>query len=84
MNAVLTFEEHRFFDVRRWKILTETDDFVTGMKIVKEADGSFTYNRIKLASRGTNTDKYLLYPIKQSEVAKMLKHTGADWQNPGW
>lgn len=70
--------------VRRWKILTETDDFVTGMKIVKEADGSFTYNRIKLASRGTNTDKYLLYPIKQSEVAKMLKHTGADWQNPGW
>ena len=18
------------------------------------------------------------------EVAKMLKHTGADWQNPGW
>jgi len=54
------------------------------MKIVKEADGSFTYNRIKLASRGTNTDKYLLYPIKQSEVAKMLKHTGADWQNPGW
>ena len=25
------FEEHRFFDVRRWKILNETDKFVTGM-----------------------------------------------------
>ena len=80
----LAFEEHRFFDVRRWKILNETDDFVTGMKIVKEEDGTFTYNRIKLASRGTNADKYLLYPIKQTEVAKMLKHTGANWQNPGW
>ncbi len=80
----LAFEEHRFFDVRRWKILNETDDFVTGMKIVKEEDGTFTYNRIKLASRGTNSDKYLLYPIKQTEVAKMLKHTGANWQNPGW
>ena len=34
--------------------------------------------------RGTNADKYLLYPIKQTEVAKMLKHTGANWQNPGW
>lgn len=80
----LAFEEHRFFDVRRWKILNETDDFVTGMKIVKEEDGTFTYNRIKLVSRGTNADKYLLYPIKQTEVAKMLKHTGANWQNPGW
>lgn len=80
----LAFEEHRFFDVRRWKILNETDDFVTGMKITKEDDGDFTYNRIKLASRGTNADKYLLYPVKQSEVAKMLKHTGTDWQNPGW
>ena len=80
----LAFEEHRFFDVRRWKILSETDNFVTGMKIVKEDDGTFTYNRIKLASRGTNTDKYLLYPIKQTEVAKMLKHTGTNWQNPGW
>ena len=66
------------------EILNETDDFVTGMKIVKEEDGTFTYNRIKLASRGTNADKYLLYPIKQTEVAKMLKHTGANWQNPGW
>ncbi len=28
----LAFEEHRFFDVRRWKILSVTDQFVTGMK----------------------------------------------------
>jgi hypothetical protein len=80
----LVFEEHRFFDVRRWKILNETDDFVTGMRITKNTDNSFTYNRIKLANRGTNSDKYLLYPIKQSEVLKMKEFTGISWQNSGW
>ena len=80
----LAFEEHRFFDVRRWKILDQTDDFVTGMRIVKNADNTFTYQRFKLPSRGTNTYKYLMYPIKQEEVVKMQELTGQSWQNPGW
>ncbi|KAA6348002.1 RagB/SusD family nutrient uptake outer membrane protein [termite gut metagenome] len=79
----LAFEEHRFFDVRRWKILSETDLFVTGMKIVKSGD-TYTYDRIKLKERGTNADKYLMYPIMQGEVAKMEESTGVTWQNPGW
>jgi len=79
----LAFEEHRFFDVRRWKILNETDDFVTGMRITKEND-VYSYNRIKLKERGTNADKYLLYPINQSDVSKMEYNTGENWQNPGW
>ncbi len=77
------FEEHRFFDVRRWKILNETDKFVTGMKITKEGD-SYIYNRIKLQERGTNTDKYLMFPISLGEVSKIEALTGDDWQNPGW
>lgn len=79
----LAFEEHRFFDVRRWKILSQTDGFVTGMKITK-SDNGYTYTRIKLKDRGTNADKYLIYPIDQSEVSKMDNYTGASWQNPGW
>lgn len=79
----LAFEEHRFFDVRRWKILNETDAFVTGMKITKD-DDTYTYTRIKLKERGTNTDKYLMYPIDQSEVSKMESYTSINWQNPGW
>ncbi|MCK3683464.1 RagB/SusD family nutrient uptake outer membrane protein [Maribellus sp. YY47] len=79
----MAFEEHRFFDVRRWKILNETDGFVTGMKITQEGD-SYTYTRIKLEDRGTNADKYLRYPIDQSEVSKMESYTGTSWQNPGW
>ncbi len=58
----LAFEEHRFFDVRRWKILQETDGFVTGMKIDRALDGSFNYSRIKLMQRDTNSDKYLMFP----------------------
>ncbi|MDR1624620.1 MAG: RagB/SusD family nutrient uptake outer membrane protein [Tannerellaceae bacterium] len=80
----LAFEEHRFFDTRRWKILNETDGFVTGMKITKNANGAFNYERIKMVSRQTAADKYLIFPIWQSEVAKMGDYTGGNWQNPGW
>jgi hypothetical protein len=80
----LAFEEHRFFDVRRWKILNETDAFVTGMRITKAPDGTYTYTRFKLADRNTNSDKYLMYPIRQDEVLKMEEATGVPWQNPFW
>lgn len=80
----LAFEEHRFFDVRRWKILNETDKFVTGMRITKSGDDEYTYTRVKLQDRGTNSDKYLIFPINLSEVSKMESFTGENWQNPGW
>ena len=79
----LAFEEHRYYDVRRWKILNETDGFVTGMRITKSGT-VYTYNRIKLQDRNTNSDKYLLQPLNQSEVSKMEQYTGQNWQNPGW
>ncbi|NIM35005.1 MAG: RagB/SusD family nutrient uptake outer membrane protein, partial [Hydrotalea flava] len=41
----LAFEEHRFYDVRRWKILDQTDRLVTGMKITPSSTGnSFSTN----------------------------------------
>ncbi|MDR1666452.1 MAG: RagB/SusD family nutrient uptake outer membrane protein [Bacteroidales bacterium] len=79
----LAFEEHRFFDVRRWKILRETDAFVTGMRITKES-GNFVYTRFKFPDRNTNSNKYLMYPIRQDEVTKMEAITGVPWQNPEW
>ncbi|MGB7529686.1 RagB/SusD family nutrient uptake outer membrane protein [Sphingobacterium cellulitidis] len=79
----LAFEEHRFFDVRRWKILAQTDRFITGMRIVKNADG-LQYNRFKFRNRGSSVDKFLLYPIEQIEVNKIFQLTGENWQNPGW
>lgn len=80
----LAFEEHRFFDVRRWKILNETDKVVTGMRITTKDDGSYAYTRFKFDDRNTHTDKYLMYPVDETEASKMEKLTGNDWQNPGW
>lgn len=80
----LAFEDHRFYDVRRWKILEETDGFVTGMKATKKADGTYSYERFKLADRRCNTAKYYWYPLVQDEVSKMMQQTGENWQNPGW
>ncbi len=79
----LAFEEHRFFDVRRWKILNQTDKFVTGMRIRKDGD-NLTYTRFKFADRDCSSDKYLLYAIDQGEVNKMFALSGVNWQNPGW
>lgn len=79
----LAFEEHRFFDVRRWKILNETDKFITGMRITQNGSG-LTYTRFKFKDRNCFSDKYLMYPIDQSEVDKIIGISGSDWQNPGW
>lgn len=80
----LAIEEHRFYDVRRWKILNESDKFVTGMEITKNPDDTFTYERFRFDDRLSNTDKFLIYPIPQDEVNKIIAISGENWQNPGW
>jgi hypothetical protein len=79
----LAFEGHRYFDVRRWKILDQTDKFITGMQITNNA-GTLTYTRFKFEERNCSDAKFLLYPINQTEVNKVMKLSGQDWQNPGW
>ncbi len=79
----LAFEEHRYFDVRRWKILDQTDKFVTGMEITKNGTG-LTYTRFKFDNRNCSSDKWLLYPINQDDVVKVIGINGNNWQNPGW
>ena len=79
----LAYEGHRYFDVRRWKIMEQSERYVTGMRITKEADDSFTYQRISF-DRDSYKEKLYLYPIPQYEINKMFSHTGTDWQNPGW
>jgi len=77
----LAFEEHRFFDVRRWKILGQTDRVITGMKV--NQDGSFTRFVVD-DSRKAYTDKYLLYPIPGDEAIRLQNASGVYSQNPGW
>ncbi len=78
----LAYEGHRYFDVRRWKIMGQSERYVTGMRITKEGN-NFSYQRISF-ERDSYKEKLYFYPIPQSEINKMFTHTGTDWQNPGW
>lgn len=74
-------EQGRFMDQRRWKILSETNRFVTGMRITKEDDGSFSYERRKIRDYQSYTDKYLVLPIPLEDAKKMTGMTQPEaWQ----
>lgn len=79
----LAFEEHRFYDVRRWcepdEDLSATDSRVSGMRITEDG----RYERFHF-DRNCFSNKYLKYPLPLDEVRKMLELTGKDWQNTGW
>lgn len=73
------FEDHRFWDVRRWKIAADTQKSVSGVEITN-AGGTKTYTR-KLVENRTWDDKMYLYPIPQSEL---FCNPNLGPQNPGW
>ncbi|MEO5996378.1 MAG: RagB/SusD family nutrient uptake outer membrane protein [Chitinophagaceae bacterium] len=79
----LVFEDHRWFDVRRWKIAPVVlNKLPKRMDIVRNpvtGAKSYTVNTIELF-KFTFTDKNYLVPIPQSEIDKnpLLK------QNPGY
>ena len=72
------FEDHRFWDIRRWQIASSVMTQLDGVEIVKNGS-SFTYSRKVVESR-TWADKMYLYPIPQSETFNNPNLT----QNPGW
>lgn len=76
----LAFEEHRFYDVRRWKIgeTTDSGEF-HGINITKNADGTKKYQLFTVQNRTFKTADYLL-PIPNYERRKndLLE------QNPGY
>lgn len=74
----LVFEDHRFWDIRRWKIGSQTAQ-IYGMDITQNDDGSFNYQR-KLVEEHVWDEKMNLYPIPQSEI---YKNENLE-QNPGW
>lgn len=76
----LVFEEHRWFDVRRWEILPEeADKDRTRMIIRKLPDGTKQYEVTFFKTGKFNPANYLL-PIPQTEINK----NGLLEQNPGY
>ncbi|RYY30461.1 MAG: RagB/SusD family nutrient uptake outer membrane protein [Sphingobacteriaceae bacterium] len=75
----LAFEEHRFWDVRRWKIADQTENILTvGMEVNRNGT-SVVYKPFAVRKRNFRTAMYL-WPFPQSEVAKSPELI----QNPGY
>lgn len=80
----LAFEEHRFFDVRRWRLLDDPQEKanylkVEGIKIEKDDNDESHYSTFTAEERIFD-EKMYRYPIPQSEILKAPGIT----QNPGW
>lgn len=71
----LCFEEHRFFDIRRWKLTNEISETAEGVDI--SADGT-TYTPIEVEPRMFN-DKPIYGPIPLDETLRYNIE-----QNKGW
>ncbi|NOU61763.1 RagB/SusD family nutrient uptake outer membrane protein [Marinifilum caeruleilacunae] len=73
----LAFEDHRFWDVRRWKIGADID--INGMHVELGSEGEYIYRNIDVETRVWN-ERMNLFPIPQTELYKNSNLT----QNPGW
>ncbi|WP_343670333.1 RagB/SusD family nutrient uptake outer membrane protein [Chitinophaga sp.] len=77
----LAFEEHRFYDVRRWKIASTTENVPAyGMTITK-SNGVYTYTRKTALAGRLFADKNYWLPIPRAEI---LASNGQLTQNTGY
>jgi hypothetical protein len=74
----LAFEDHRFWDIRRWKIGEQTKD-IFAMYITRNANLSLNYT-VKLLEVRPFEERMYFYPIPQSEIF-IIKNLE---QNTGW
>lgn len=76
----LAFEEHRFYDVRRWKEAVVTfNKQLNGEQIYLEASGNLTYRDVPVLQMQFSPRMYFA-PIPYNEVVKNKNMV----QNPGW
>lgn len=77
----LAFEEHRFYDVRRWKIAMQTENEPAyGIDVQKLPNGTFVYStKVALSGRKFENKHYWL-PIPRAEIQasnnKLTQNTG--------
>ncbi|MBK5272792.1 MAG: RagB/SusD family nutrient uptake outer membrane protein, partial [Bacteroidia bacterium] len=78
----LVFENHRFFDIRRWKIANVIENRpIYGMDIFKDLNtGVSTYSPVLLLQKNPYQDKMNLLPIQTAEIQRNPDLT----QTPGW
>jgi len=79
----LALEDHRFWDVRRWKIAEQVDNKeVHG--VVVSGTGNVTYTYPVVEKRVFDAKKNYWLPVPQSEIDKVSSQNPQFTQNPGW
>lgn len=79
----LAFEEHRYFDVRRWEIAMDVENQPAGrVSITEDTDGTFIYDYTQEALTGKLFEnQHYWFPIPQSEISAS---NGLLEQNPDY
>ena len=73
----LAFEDHRFWDLRRWEIGAQAS-VIRGMEVTYVTDSTFSFSE-KMVENRMWDDRMNLYPIPQLEIFNTRMQ-----QNPGW
>jgi glycogen synthase len=73
------FEDHRFFDAKRWLEGPSLEGNIYNVSILKQADLTYKYTEYVQEKRIWN-NFYYLHPFPDSEVNKQYGLI----QNPGW
>jgi hypothetical protein len=77
----LAFEEHRFWDIRRWKIAEQVMNTpLHGLRIDISSAGNKSYQVVEVLTAKFKAPAMYLFPIRYDEVAKNRQMK----QNPGW
>ncbi len=78
----LAFEEHRFYDVRRWKVAMETENMpAQGITITKAPNGNLSYEIITAIQGRSFEEKHYWLPIPRAEI---LSSDNQLEQTPGY
>lgn len=78
----LAYEDHRYWDVRRWKTAPETMNFIMKAMKITKTGSTYTYEvvPVNVNSNHVFKDAYYLFPIMQTELGKNPNLI----QNPGY
>lgn len=77
----LAFEDHRYWDLVRWRDGEALNQPLKGVRVTIDEDGAFTYTEFTVENRIFQTPKMYLYPIPHTEI---VKSNSILTQNPEW
>ena len=77
----LAFEEHRYFDIRRWKIAAQVLGVpLRGVNVLRTSQGVLSFDYVTVANAVFRDPQMYLYPIPYNELIKNPQMR----QNPQW